>query len=154
MTGSVNKAIIVGNLGADPEIRTFPSGNIYCNLRVATSERWKDRNTGENRDKSEWHNVTIYSEGLARVAEQYLRKGTKIYIEGKIETRKWQDQSGQDRYMTEIAVRGFGGVMVMLDRAAGGQGEGGRFESPPPTDRDMPAESTKFSHDIDDDIPF
>ncbi len=105
MAGSVNKVILIGNLGADPEVRSFPSGGKVANLRIATSETWKDRNTGERRERTEWHRVAIYSEPLVRVAEQYLRKGSKIYIEGKLETRKWQDQSGQDRYTTEIALR-------------------------------------------------
>ena len=121
MAGSVNKVILVGNLGRDPEVRTFQNGGKVCNLRVATSERWKDRNTGETRERTEWHSVAIFSEPLARTAEQYLRKGSKVYLEGQLETRKWQDQSGQDRYTTEVVLRPYSGTMVMLD----GRGEGG-----------------------------
>lgn len=120
MAGSVNKVILVGNLGRDPEIRTFPSGAKYCNLAVATSERWRDRNTGENRERTEWHRVTIYNEHLVRVAEQYLTKGQMVYLEGQLETRKWQDQSGQDRYSTEIALRSFRGELQMLGRRDSG----------------------------------
>jgi len=111
---SVNKVIILGNLGSDPEIRTFQNGGKVCNLRVATSEKWKDKNTGENREKTDWHTVAIFSEGLVRVAEQYLRKGSTVYIEGKLQTRKWQDQSGADRYSTEVVLQGFDGKLVML----------------------------------------
>jgi single-strand DNA-binding protein len=126
MAGSVNKVIIVGNLGADPEVRTFPSGGKVCNLSVATSEQWRDKQTGERREKTEWHRVSIYNENLVRIAEQYLRKGSKVYLEGQLETRKWQDQSGQDRYTTEIALRPFRGEMTLLDgRGEGGGGGGG-----------------------------
>ena len=104
MSGSVNKVILIGNLGRDPEVRTFQNGGKVCNLRIATSETWKDRNTGERRERTEWHTVAIFSEGLVRVAEQYLRKGSKVYLEGKLQTRKWQDQSGQDKYSTEIVL--------------------------------------------------
>ncbi|MCB1367960.1 MAG: single-stranded DNA-binding protein [Rhodobacteraceae bacterium] len=121
MAGSVNKVILIGNLGADPEVRSFPSGGKVCNLRLATSENWKDKATGERRERTEWHRVAIYSEPLVRVAEQYLHKGSKIYIEGQLETRKWQDQSGQDRYTTEVALRPFRSELTMLD----GRGEGG-----------------------------
>jgi single-strand DNA-binding protein len=125
MAGSVNKVILVGNLGRDPEVRTFPSGGKVCNLRIATSERWRDKNTGENREKTEWHAVAIYNENLVRIAEQYLRKGSKVYIEGQLETRKWQDQSGQDRYTTEIALRQFRGELTLLDGRGEGGGRGG-----------------------------
>lgn len=121
MAGSVNKVIIVGNLGRDPEVRTFQNGGKVANLRIATSERWRDKNSGENREKTEWHSVAIFQEGLVRVAEQYLRKGSTVYIEGKLQTRKWQDQSGADRYSTEVVLQGFDGKMVML----GGRGDGG-----------------------------
>lgn len=121
MAGSVNKVIIVGNLGRDPESRSFQNGGKVVNLRIATSESWKDRATGERREKTEWHSVAIFNEGLARTAEQYLRKGSKVYIEGQLQTRKWQDQSGQDRYSTEIVLQGFNAQLVMLD----GRGEGG-----------------------------
>lgn len=122
MAGSVNKVILVGNLGADPEVRNLPSGGKVVNLSVATSERWKDRNSGEQREKTEWHRVVIFSEGLARVAEQYLKKGSKVYLEGQLQTRKWQDQSGQDKYSTEIVLQNFNSSMVLLD---GREGEGG-----------------------------
>ncbi|HHL22029.1 MAG TPA: single-stranded DNA-binding protein [Aliiroseovarius sp.] len=124
MAGSVNKVILIGNLGADPEVREFPNGGKVCNLRLATSETWKDRNTGERRERTEWHRVAIYSEPLVRVCEQYLRKGSKIYVEGQLETRKWQDQSGQDRYTTEVALRPFRSELTMLDsrRSEGGGG--------------------------------
>ncbi|MCF6443207.1 single-stranded DNA-binding protein [Nereida sp. MMG025] len=121
MAGSVNKVIIIGNLGRDPEVRTFQNGGKVCNLRIATSENWKDKNTGERRERTEWHSVAIFSEPLARVAEQYLRKGSKVYIEGQLETRKWQDQSGQDRYSTEVVLRPYTSTLTMLD----GRGEGG-----------------------------
>lgn len=121
MAGSVNKVILIGNLGRDPEVRTFQNGGKVCNLRIATSENWKDRNTGERREKTEWHSVAIFQEGLVRVAEQYLRKGSKVYIEGQLQTRKWQDQSGNDRYSTEVVLQGYGGTLTMLD----GRGEGG-----------------------------
>ncbi|SEP64548.1 single-stranded DNA-binding protein [Thalassovita taeanensis] len=121
MAGSVNKVILVGNLGRDPEVRSFQNGGKVCNLRIATSETWKDRSTGERKERTEWHSVAIFQEGLVRVAEQYLRKGSKVYIEGKLQTRKWQDQSGADRYSTEVVLQGFDGTLVMLD----GRGEGG-----------------------------
>ena len=126
MAGSVNKAIIVGNLGNDPEVRSFQDGGQICTFSVATSETWKDRNSGERRERTEWHRVVIRSEGLIRVAQQYLRKGSKVYVEGKLQTRKWQDQSGQDRYTTEIVITGFDGTFTMLDtRGEGGGGYGG-----------------------------
>ncbi len=125
MAGSVNKVILVGNLGQDPEVRNFPNGGKVANLRIATSETWKDRNSGERRERTEWHTVAIYSEPLVRVVEQYLRKGSKVYIEGQLETRKWQDQQGNDRYSTEIALRPFRSELHMLDGRAGGAGGGG-----------------------------
>ena len=131
MAGSVNKVILVGNLGADPEVRSFQNGGKVCNLRIATSESWKDRNTGEKQERTEWHSVAIFSEGLAGVAERFLRKGSKVYIEGQLRTRKWQDQSGNDRYTTEISV-GMNGVLTMLDGApgaGGGSGGGGQRSS-------------------------
>ncbi len=130
MAGSVNKVILIGNLGRDPEVRTFQNGGKVCNLRIATSERWRDRNTGENREKTEWHSVAIFSEPLVRIAEQYLRKGSKVYLEGQLETRKWQDQSGQDRYSTEVVLRPYKGELTMLDgrgEGGGGGGGGGNF---------------------------
>ena len=126
MAGSVNKVILIGNLGRDPETRSFQNGGKVCNLRIATSENWKDRNTGERRERTEWHSVSILSEGLVRVAEQYLKKGSKVYIEGQLRTRKWQDQSGNDRYSTEVVLQGFGATLTMLDgRDGGGTPPGG-----------------------------
>ncbi len=160
MAGSVNKVILVGNLGRDPEVRSFQNGGKVCNLRIATSERWKDRNTGENREKTEWHSVAIFSEGLVRVAEQYLRKGSTVYIEGQLETRKWQDQSGADRYSTEVVLRGYNSNLTMLggrgdggssgggyDQGGGsyGSGGGGGYDSGP---------SNSGPNDLDDEIPF
>lgn len=127
MAGSVNKVIIIGNLGRDPEVRSFQNGGKVCNLRIATSETWKDRNSGERRERTEWHSVAIFSEPLARIAEQYLRKGSKVYIEGQLETRKWQDQSGQDRYSTEVVLRPYRGELTLLDGRDSGGGNGGNF---------------------------
>jgi len=128
MAGSVNKVILIGNLGRDPEVRSFQNGGKVCNLRIAISETWKDRNTGERREKTEWHSVAIFQEGLVRIAEQYLKKGSKVYIEGQLQTRKWQDQSGQDKYSTEVVLQGFGGTLTMLDgRDGGGSGGGGNY---------------------------
>jgi single-strand DNA-binding protein len=124
MAGSVNKVTILGNLGRDPEVRTFQNGGKVCNLRIATSENWKDRNTGERKERTEWHGVSIMAEGLVGIAEQYLRKGSKVYIEGQLETRKWQDQSGQDRYTTEIVLRPYRGTLVLLDQRRDGEGQG------------------------------
>lgn len=120
MAGSVNKVILVGNLGADVEIRTFQNGGKVANIRLATTEKWKDKNSGEPREKTEWHTVAIFNEGLVRVAEQYLKKGSQVYLEGQLQTRKWQDQSGNDRYSTEVVLQGFNGTLVML---GGGQGQ-------------------------------
>ena len=125
MAGSVNKVILVGNLGRDPESRSFQNGGKVVNLRIATSESWKDRNSGERKEKTEWHSVAIFNEGLANVAERYLRKGSKVYIEGQLQTRKWQDQQGQDRYSTEVVLQGFNSVLTMLDGPQGGAGGGG-----------------------------
>ena len=123
MAGSVNKVIIVGALGRDPEVRTFQNGGKVCNLRVATSETWKDKQTGERKERTEWHSVAIFNESLARLAEQYLRKGSKVYLEGQLETRKWQDQSGQDRYSTEVVLRPYKGEMTFLDGKQEGDGQ-------------------------------
>jgi len=120
---SVNKVILVGALGADPEVRSFQNGGQVCNLRIATSETWKDKNSGDKKEKTEWHTVAIFSEGLVGVAQRFLKKGSKVYIEGKLATRKWQDQSGADRYSTEIVLQGFDAKLVMLDGPSGGQGE-------------------------------
>ena len=161
MAGSVNKVIIIGNLGRDPETRTFQNGGKVCNLRIATSEQWKDKNTGERREKTEWHSVAIFSEPLARVAEQYLRKGSKVYIEGQLETRKWQDQSGQDRYSTEVVLRPYRSELTMLDgRSDGGGGGGGggygggRDEGYGGGDYGGGAPAGRPSSDMDDEIPF
>ena len=165
MAGSVNKVIIIGNLGQDPEVRNFPSGGKVCNFSVATSENWKDRNTGERRERTEWHRVSITSEPLVRVAEQYLRKGSKVYLEGQLETRKWQDQSGQDKYTTEVVLRPYRSELTMLDgRSDGGQGggqdgsQGGGQGSSYMTDQSGGQEagysSPTPSVDLDDEIPF
>jgi len=138
---SVNKVILVGHLGADPEIRTFQNGGQVCNLRLATSATWRDKNSGERRERTEWHAVAIFSEGLVKVAEKYLRKGSKVYIEGQLQTRKWQDQSGNDRYSTEVVLQGFGASLVMLDGAKSG---GDRQQEHPLIEGGFP----------DDDIPF
>ncbi len=121
MAGSVNKVILIGNLGRDPEVRSFQNGGKVVNLRIATSESWRDRNTGERKERTEWHSVAIFNENIAKIAEQYLRKGSTVYIEGALETRKWQDQSGQDRYTTEIVIRPYRGELTLL----GGRGDGG-----------------------------
>ncbi len=156
MAGSVNKVILIGNLGADPEIRQTQDGRPIANLRVATSESWRDKATGERREKTEWHRVVIFSEGLARIAEQYLRKGSKVYLEGAIQTRKWEDQSGQERYTTEVVLQGFNSTLTMLDgrqQREGGMGEGsgggGDFG------RTKPLSGEKsFNKELDDEIPF
>jgi single-strand DNA-binding protein len=162
MAGSVNKVILVGNLGADPEVRRLNSGDPVVNLRIATSETWRDKNSGERKEKTEWHNVVIFNENLAKVAEQYLKKGMKVYVEGQLQTRKWQDQNGQDRYTTEVVLQKFRGELQMLDgRGQGGevsnaQYGGGRsdFGQSGPIDRDPGGRSGSFSRDLDDEIPF
>ena len=158
MAGSVNKVILVGNLGADPEVRTLPSGNKVVNLSVATSDNWRDKNTGERKEKTEWHRVVIFSEGLAKVAEQYLRKGSKVYLEGALQTRKWQDQSGQDKYSTEVVLQGFNSNLTMLDGRGDGAGDSGGFSGPPAArseGRRPAANAPAFeSGGMDDDIPF
>lgn len=168
MAGSVNKVILVGNLGQDPEVRNFPSGGKVANIRIATSETWKDRNSGERRERTEWHTVAIYSEPLVRVAEQYLRKGSKVYVEGQLETRKWQDQNGNDRYSTEVALRPFRSELHMLDGRGGSGGGGGNagggsmggggrdyddggYGAPSPSGGGAPS---RQASDFDDDIPF
>ena len=154
MAGSVNKVILVGNLGADPEIRRTQDGRPIANLRLATSESWKDRNTGERREKTEWHRVVIFNEGLCRVVEQYLRKGSKVYLEGQLQTRKWQDQSGQDRYSTEVVLQGFNSVLTMLDSAGGGgRGQGGAHPHQEMEYESMGAGGGDF-RDFDDKVPF
>ncbi len=166
MAGSVNKVILIGNLGRDPEVRTFQNGGKVCNLRIATSETWKDKNTGERKERTEWHSVAIFNEGLVRIAEQYLKKGSKVYIEGQLQTRKWQDQSGQDKYSTEVVLQGFGGTLTMLDGRDGGGGggygggQGGGYDSGP-QDSGYGSGSQggsqgggSSSRDLDDEIPF
>ena len=125
MAGSLNKVMLIGNLGADPEIRSFQNGGRVANLRIATSENWKDKNTGERREKTEWHTVAIFSDGLVNVVERYLKKGSKVFVEGKLQTRKWQDQNGNDRYSTEVVIQGLGGTLTMLDGRGDGGGMGG-----------------------------
>ncbi|WP_375290071.1 single-stranded DNA-binding protein [Qipengyuania sp.] len=124
MAGSLNKVMLIGNLGADPEVRSFQNGGRVCNLRIATSENWKDKD-GQRQERTEWHTVAIFSDGLINVCENYLKKGSKVYIEGQLQTRKWQDQNGQDRYSTEVVLRGFGGTLTMLDGPGGGGQRGG-----------------------------
>ena len=143
MAGSLNRVMLIGNLGADPEIRTFNNGGKVCNLRIATAERWKDKNTGETKEKTEWHQVAIFNEGLVRVCEQYLRKGAKVFVEGQLQTRKWQDQSGNDRYSTEVVLQGFNGTLTMLDgkpgdggNTGGQQQSQGSYQQPAPSDID------------------
>ncbi|MBY8333140.1 single-stranded DNA-binding protein [Qipengyuania sp. NZ-96] len=142
MAGSLNKVMLIGNLGADPEVRSFQNGGKVANLRIATSESWKDKNTGERQERTEWHTVAIFNEGLIGVVERFLRKGSKIYVEGQLTTRKWQDQSGNDRYSTEIHLRGMNGVLTMLDSAGGERGERRQtYEDAPDTgadDSDLP----------------
>lgn len=160
MAGSVNKVIIVGNLGRDPEVRNFPNGGKVVNLRIATSDTWKDRNTGERRERTEWHSVAIFSEPVGNIAEKYLRKGSKVYIEGALETRKWQDQSGADRYSTEVVLRPYGGQLTLLDgRSGGGSGDGGGGGgyddyNAGPSGGSAPQNSAPARNDLDDDIPF
>jgi single-strand DNA-binding protein len=166
MAGSVNKVILIGNLGADPEIRRTQDGRPIANLRIATSETWRDKATGERKERTEWHRVVIFSEPLCRVVEQYLKKGSKVYLEGQLQTRKWQDQSGQDRYSTEVVLQGFNSQLTMLDRAGGGgggdfgsqdPGSGADFGSPGPTAARQPALAGAGAgrrDDMDDEIPF
>ena len=157
MAGSVNKVILVGNLGADPEVRNTQDGSTVVNLRVATSEQWRDRGSGERRERTEWHRVVIFNENLAKVAQQYLRKGAKVYLEGQLQTRKWQDQSGQERYSTEVVLSRFRGELQMLDSRGegaaiggyeGGGGRAGRGDYAPAGMDESPA------RDLDDEIPF
>ena len=169
MAGSLNKVMLIGNLGQDPEVKSFQNGGKVCNLRIATSEQWKDKNSGERQERTEWHSVAIFSEGLVSVAERYLRKGSKVYVEGQLQTRKWQDQQGNDRYSTEIVLRGFNGTLTMLDGApGGGQGGGGGGGRSGGSDWGSGGGSSggggasggssgggsNFGDDLDDDIPF
>ncbi len=153
VAGSMNKVTLIGNLGADPEVRTFNNGGKVCDLRIATSEKWRDKNTGENREKTEWHRVSIFGEGLIRVCEQYLKKGSSVYIEGKLQTRKWQDQSGNDRYSTDIVLQGFDGKMIMLDgrNSGGGGGQGGGNQG---GNQGGPQGGPPPAGGLDDEIPF
>ncbi|MGO6736579.1 single-stranded DNA-binding protein [Rhizobium ruizarguesonis] len=165
MAGSVNKVILVGNVGADPEIRRTQDGRPIANLRIATSETWRDRNSGERREKTEWHTVVVFNEGLCKVVEQYVKKGAKLYIEGQLQTRKWQDQQGQDRYSTEVVLQGFGSTLTMLDgrgegggrgSAGGGNDYGDDYGAPAPSSAPSRGGGGggNFSRDLDDDIPF
>ena len=171
MAGSVNKVILIGNLGQDPEVKSFQNGGRIANLRIATSENWKDKNTGERKERTEWHTVVLQSEGLVGVAERFLRKGSKVYVEGQLRTRKWQDQSGNDRYTTEVSVGGIGGVLTMLDGAPGGGGQRGGGDWEQGGGRGSSSSSAGggstwnqgggsssggggFADDLDDDIPF
>ena len=171
MAGSVNKVILVGNLGRDPEVRRLGSGDPVVNLRIATSESWKDKSSGERKEKTEWHSVVIFNENLGRVAEQYLKKGSKVYVEGQLQTRKWQDQSGQEKYTTEVVLQRFRGELTLLDGRGGGGSElaeeggggargGGEFGRSSPMER-RPAAAAGgggarggYANDLDDDIPF
>jgi single-strand DNA-binding protein len=155
MAGSVNKVILIGNLGADPEVRHTQDGRPIVNLRVATSDSWRDKATGERREKTEWHRVVIFNENLARIAEQYLRKGSKVYLEGALQTRKWEDQSGQERYTTEVVLQGFNGQLTMLDGkqrdgVSEGQSGGGDFGRSKP----LGGGGQSFDKELDDEIPF
>ena len=168
MAGSGNKVIIVGNLGADPEVKSFQNGGRICNLRIATSEDWKDRTTGEKKERTEWHSVVLNSDGLVGVAERFLKKGSKVYIEGQLRTRKWQDASGNDRYTTEVSVAGFDGKLVMLDGPKGGSGGGDGWSSGGASGGNNWGASGgssggsassggfggDFDNDLDDDVPF
>jgi single-strand DNA-binding protein len=174
MAGSVNKVILIGNLGQDPEVKSFQNGGRIANLRIATSENWKDKATGERKERTEWHSVVLQSDGLVGVAERYLRKGSKVYIEGQLRTRKWQDQSGNDRYTTEVSVGGIGGVVTMLDGAPGagggagggsrggsdagrgssGGGSGGWNQGAGSSGGSSSGGGSSFADDLDDDIPF
>ncbi len=170
MAGSVNKVIIVGNLGADPEVKSFQNGGKICNLRVATSENWTDKASGEKKERTEWHTVTLRSDGLVGVAERFLRKGSKVYLEGQLQTRKWQDAQGNDRYSTEVVLGGFDAKLVMLDGPKGGSGGGGseggwNAGGGAPSGGSKPAGSNwgggssgfgggDFDNDLDDDVPF
>jgi single-strand DNA-binding protein len=159
MAGSVNKVILVGNLGRDPEVKSFPSGGKIAELRVATSETWRDKNSGERKEKTQWHTVVIKAEPLVKVAENYLRKGSKVYVEGQLETREWQDQSGQKRYSTEVVLPPFRGELTILDSRQGGDmgavedRSGGGYGGGAPA-RAPQGEKRSFAQDLDDDIPF
>ena len=150
MAGSVNKVILIGNLGRDPEVRTFQNGGKVCNFSIATSETWKDRNSGERQERTNWHNIAIFNENLAQIAEQYLRKGSKVYVEGQLETRKWQDQAGNDRYTTEVVLRNFRGELTLLD----GRSENNNPNFSETASIDDESSDKVLTNDIDDEIPF
>ena len=159
MAGSVNKVILVGNLGRDPEVRRLNSGAMVVSLRVATSESWRDKATGERQERTEWHNVVIYNENLGKIAEQYLKKGSKVYIEGQLQTRKWQDQSGQDRYTTEVVLTRFRGELTLLDRAGDNVGANGGSDFGRSTPMDNGRGNARpggasLAEELDDEIPF
>ena len=168
MAGSVNKVILIGNLGRDPEVRRLNSGQPVVNLRIATSESWRDKNTGERQERTEWHNVVIFNENLAKIAEQYLKKGSKVYVEGQLQTRKWQDQSGQDKYTTEVVLQRFRGELTLLDSRGGGGAEigdsGGDFGRSSPMENARGGSgggrsgggsgASSFAEELDDEIPF
>ena len=160
MAGSVNKVILVGNLGADPEIKAFQNGGRIANMRIATSENWRDRTSGERREKTEWHNVVVNSENLVPIVEKYLRKGSKVYVEGQLQTRKWQDRDGNDRYTTEVVIGRFNGQLTLLDGRgdAGDDGDRGYGEAPrgssAPAKRPAFGGGASFADDLDDDVPF
>ncbi len=154
MAGSVNKVILVGNLGADPEVRHTQNGDPIVNLRLATSETWKDRNSGERRERTEWHRVVIFNENLGKVAEQYLKKGSKVYIEGQLQTRKWQDQSGQDRYSTEVVLQRYRGELTMLDTRGGGGGGGSDYGRGGDDEFSAGGGGGSSGGGFDDEIPF
>ncbi len=169
MAGSVNKVILIGNLGADPDVKRTQDGRPIVNLNIATSETWRDRNSGEKREKTEWHRVVIFNEGLCKVAEQYLKKGAKVYVEGQLQTRKWQDKDGQDKYSTEVVLQNFNSTLTMLDgrgegggnRVTGANDAGGSYDGgddhnskPSSSSGRQPSNPSNFSRDMDDDIPF
>lgn len=158
MAGSVNKVILVGNLGKDPEVRSMGDGKPVVNLSIATSDSWKDKSTGERREKTEWHRVVIFNENLARIAENYLKKGSKVYLEGSLQTRKWTDQAGVDKYSTEVVLQNFSGVLTMLDsRSEGGGGfapQQGGNDYAAGGQQAQPAAQPAPADDLDDDIPF
>lgn len=162
MAGSVNRVILLGNLGRDPEVRTTQAGQKIVNLSVATSERWKDRNSGDMNERTEWHRVVIFDQKVVEVAERYLQKGAKVFLEGQLQTRKWTDQSGQEKYTTEVVLQRFRGEMVMLDSRGGGGGGGGGYDSAPEYDREPAMAGSggggggggRASDDLDDEIPF
>ncbi len=171
MAGSLNKVMLIGNLGKDPEVRSFQNGGKVCSFSLATSESWKDKNSGERREKTDWHNISIFNENLVRIAEQYLKKGSKVYLEGALQTRKWQDQSGNDRYTTEVVLQNFNGTMVLLDgrsEGGGGQRSGGEFNQDDGGRGNFGSggrggssgasgggtRPSAFDSDLDDDVPF